>query len=92
MSLDCWLLELQVLCRALSNETSTFNKEDILVNYLKAIDKSKHKTFMDLKNIFEQNLVPQTLLQSAIKRCKKEKVYLQLFNVSQSEGEISHNS
>lgn len=80
------------LCRALSNETSTFNKEDVLVNYLKAIDKSKHKTFMDLKNIFEQNLVPQTLLQRAIKRCKKEKVYLQLFNVSQSEDEISHNS
>lgn len=67
------------ICKALSDEESTFNKEDVLVTYLKALDESVHRNLLDLKNIMEQNITPQTLLRNAIERCKEENVFLVLF-------------
>lgn len=74
------------LCKALSDEDSSFNKEDVLVDYLKALNNSKHKSLSELKNIFEQNITPQTLLQSAINRCTTDQVYLKLFGVISPDG------
>lgn len=77
------------LCKALSEETSTFNKELILVTYLKALNSSQFSELVELKNIFEQNISPQTLLQNAISRCTAEQVYLQLFNITPPASEES---
>lgn len=77
------------LCKALSEETSTFNKELVLVTYLKALNSSQFSELAELKNIFEQNIYPQTLLQNAIACCKDERVYLKLFNITPPENEKS---
>ena len=73
------------LCKAISDENSTFNKGEVLVDFLKALNKSPHKNYKELKIIFEQNITPQTLLQSAIDRCTADHVYLTLFGVTSSE-------
>lgn len=78
-------------CKALSEETSTVNKELVLVTYLKALNSSPFSELAELKNIFEQNISPQTLLQNAILRCKTEQVYLKLFNITPPESEESVN-
>lgn len=70
------------LCKALSDDDSTFNKEDVLVAYLKALNKCKHGTLKDLRNIMEQNIHPRDLLTSAIGRCKAESVNLKLFEIA----------
>ncbi len=75
------------LCKALSEETSTFDKELVLVTYLKALNSSQFSEFAELKNIFEQNISPQTLLQNAISRCTAEQVYLKLFNITPPASE-----
>ncbi len=77
------------LCKALSEETSTFNKELVLVTYLKALNSCQFSELAELKNIFEQNISPQTLLQNAISRCTAEQVYLQLFNITPPVSEDS---
>lgn len=81
------IISTREICKALSDEASTFNKEDVLVGFLKAINASKHKTLEEVKNILEQNIIPQSLLQNAIKRCKDDNVYLQLFGIMPPEGE-----
>ena len=70
------------LCRALSDDNSTFNKEDVLVAYLKALNGSKHRGYEELKNILEQNIKPNEILANSIERCTNEKVYLTLFGVT----------
>ena len=75
------------LCKALSEETSTFDKELVLVTYLKALNSSQYSELAELKNIFEQNISPQTLLQNAISRCTAEQVYLKLFNITPPASE-----
>ncbi len=70
------------LCKALNEETSTFNKEEVLTAYLKGLNSSKHKKFIDIKNILEQNISPNTLLEKAISNCSTDKVYLDLFGVT----------
>ena len=70
------------LCKALSDDNTSFNKEEVLTSYLKALNYSQHKGLKELKNIFEQNIIPKTLLQSAIESCKKDHVYLQLFGIN----------
>lgn len=69
------------LCRALSDESSSFNKEDVLVKYLKALNNSQYSTFSDVKNILEQNITQQTLLKNAIERCTNDKCYLSMFDI-----------
>ena len=73
------------LCKALSDEKNSFNKEDVLVEYLKALNLCEHKKLVDLKNIFEQNLTPATLLEKAKERCKTDGVYLALFGMVKPE-------
>lgn len=75
------------LCKALTEETSTFNKEDVLTAYLIALNSSQHKNLKELKNIFVQNIIPQTLLQHAIERCTNDGVYLSLFGITKPVNE-----
>ena len=73
------------LCRALSDETSTFNKEKVLTAYLKALNGCKHKNLEELRNILEQNIMPQSLLEKAKEQCTKDGVYLSLFGITKPE-------
>lgn len=75
------------LCRALTDETSTFNKEEVLTAYLKALNGCKHKNLEELKNIMEQNITPRSLLENAKDQCTKDGVYLSLFGITKPEGE-----
>jgi len=75
------------LCKTLTEETSTFNKEDVLTAYLIALNSSQHKNLKELKNIFVQNIIPQTLLQHAIERCTNDGVYLSLFGITKPVNE-----
>lgn len=77
------------LCRVLSEEDSTFNKIDVLTTYLKAINMSVFNRLEDLRNIFEQNLSPSTLLENAIAQCEKDGVYLKLFGREKSQEPIT---
>jgi len=73
------------LCKALSEDTSTFNKEEVLAAYLKALNGSKYKNMVALKNILEQNIMPQTLLEKTKDQCTKDNVYLSLFGITKPE-------
>ena len=75
------------LCRALTDETSTFNKEEVLTAYLKALNGCKHKNLEELRNILEQNITPQSLLEKAKEQCTKDGVYLSLFGITKPEKE-----
>lgn len=77
------------LCKALSDDSSSFNKEDVLIQYLKAVNNSKHKKLANLRNVFEQNLSSKSLLQNAISRCTEEQVYLTLFGINPTETDNS---
>lgn len=74
------------LCKALTEEDSAFDKADVLTEFLKAINGSKFRKFDIIREILQQEVVPQTLLQSAIERCKADKVYLSLFGINKPEG------
>ena len=69
------------LCRALSEKTTKIDKEKALTTYLKALNCSQYSEMKELKNIFEQNITPQTLLNDAIECCSADKVYLTLFGI-----------
>ena len=75
------------LCKALSENDISFNKEEVLSTYLKALNASQYKELLELKNIFEQNITPQKLLQNAIAHCTADQVYLTMFGVNPSEGD-----
>ncbi len=76
------------ICKALDEDVSTFNKEEVLTAYLKALNKCKYRTLEDLRNIFEQNLTKQELLKKAIEKCTAEGVYLELFGIKKPEAEV----
>ena len=78
------------LCNALSEETIN-NKELVLSSYLKGLNGSQYSDLTELKIIFEQNIVPQTLLQDAIESCKKENIKLVIFEDNLYEKEKSKN-
>lgn len=78
------------LCRALSDETSVFNKEEVLTTYLKALNGCKHKNLEELRNILEQNITPQSLLEKAKEQCTRDGVYLSLFGITKPDGEGNH--
>lgn len=73
------------LCKAVSSEKSRFNKEDVLVEFLLALNRSWHRNYKVLRTIIEENITPKELLQGAIERCKKDKVELQLFEDTKQE-------
>lgn len=79
------------LCRALSEKTIKIDKEKTLITYLKALNCSQYSKLMELKNIFEHNIVPRTLLKNAIECCKKEKIKLVIFEDNLSEKEDEKN-
>ena len=74
------------LCKALTEADSTFDKVEVLTEFLKAIDGSKFKQFDVIRDILQQKVTPQITLQSAIERCKADKVYLSLFDVNPPES------
>ena len=74
-------------CRALSTEDAAFEKSLLLIDYLKALNQSKYKGLEELKIIFQENL-DKILLVEAIDKCTKDKVYLGLFGVEDSEKPI----
>lgn len=74
------------LCMVLTEADSAFDKEDVLTEFLKAINGSKFEKFDVIRDILQQKVVPQTLLQSAIEHCKTDKVYLSLFGINPPES------
>lgn len=73
-------------CKALSINTVPFDKKDYLVDYLKALNNSKYKDLIELKNIFENNISSQNLLSKAIEKCAQDNVYLSLFGITDSSS------
>ena len=67
------------LCRALADTDTTFEKVDVLTEFLKAINGCKHKKFALIRKILEEKISPKELLQRAIERCKEDKFNLLLF-------------
>lgn len=67
------------LCRALADTDTTFDKVEVLTEFLKAINGCKHKKFMSIRKILEEKINPIELLQRAIERCKEDNVNLLLF-------------
>ena len=67
------------LCRALADTDTTFDKVDVLTEFLKAINGCKYKKFVLIRNILEEKISPKELLQRAIERCKEDKINLLLF-------------
>ena len=74
------------LCRALTDADSTFDKIEVLTEFLKAINDSKFSKFDIIREILQEKVTPQTLLQSSIERCKADSAYLSLFGINQPEG------
>lgn len=70
------------LCYALSESNIPFEKEPLLADYLKAINKSNYSELIELKNIFQDEIRNSALLANAIERCTKDKVYLSLFGIT----------
>ena len=74
-------------CRALSNEDATFEKKQLLIDYLKALNQSKYKGLVELRDVFQEYL-DKNLLVEAIDKCTTDKVYLRLFGVENPEKPI----
>ena len=74
-------------CRALSNEDTTFEKTQLLIDYLKALNQSKYKGLVELRDVFQEYL-DKNLLVEAIDKCTTDKVYLRLFGVENPEKPI----
>lgn len=73
------------ICKALDEDVSTFNKEEVLIAYLKSLNKCKYRNLEDLRNIFEQNITKTELLKKAIEKCTADGVYLELFGIKKPE-------
>ena len=59
----------------------------MLIDYLKALNQSKYKGLEELKDIFQEHL-DKDLLVDAIDKCTTDKVYLGLFGVENPEKPI----
>lgn len=67
-------------CMAISDGRAQFDKVLSLVDYLKALNQSKYSNLIELKNILQDKL-SSDLLVDAIDKCTTDKVYLALFGV-----------
>lgn len=67
-------------CHALSVSNAPFDKVVLLTDFLKALNQSKYSNLEELKNIFQEK-VNNNILVDAIDRCTTDKVYLKLFGV-----------
>ena len=79
------------ISKAISDNESSFNKEEVLTAFLKALNHSKHRNLSDLRNILEQNITPQTLLDKAKEQCVKDKEYLSLFGMKAPVPDAKHS-
>lgn len=70
------------LCKALSEQNITFDKSDILVSYLSALNDSSFNNLPELKKIFEDKILDKSLLADAIEKCTNNKTYLKLFDIN----------
>lgn len=77
-------------CQALSVSNTSFDKVTLLVDYLKALNQSKYSKLEELKNIFQEK-VNKDILVEAIDRCTRDEVYLGLFGVEAPEKPIETN-
>ena len=85
----------QGLCKALSAEVTTFDKVDVLVRFLSALNNTKYREYTELRELLEAEVNP-SLLERAKNKCKEQKEYLALFGIQppkadNSEKEISNN-
>ena len=67
-------------CQALSVDSAPFDKAVLLADYLKALNQSKYSNLIELKNIFQEK-INKDLLVNAIDKCTTDKVYLGMFGV-----------
>lgn len=75
------------ICKALNEDVTTFNKEEVLTAYLKALNMCKYKNLIDLRNIFEQNITKPELLKKAIEKCTADGTYLEMFGIKNPKAE-----
>lgn len=68
------------MCRALSIDAVPFDREKYLCKYLVALNESKYKDLIELRNILESQINNNTLLPSAIELATKDGVRLELFD------------
>lgn len=68
------------LCKSLKVERASYNKTSILIDYLKALNQSKFTSLIDLKNILQED-INKDLLVDAIDKCTTDRVYLTLFGI-----------
>lgn len=73
------------ICRVLSKSNVRFEKKSILVDYMKAIEKSGFRKLQELKDIFQNEINDKSLLVDAIDQCTSDKVYLEMFGVEAPE-------
>lgn len=67
-------------CSALNESNMQFDKVLLVVDYLKALNQSDYRNLIELKNIFQEKL-SSNLLVDAIDKCTTDKVYIELFGV-----------
>lgn len=68
-------------CLALSEDKVQFDKVLLLADYLKALNHSGYRNLIELKNIFQEKLNSNVLVD-AIDKCTTDKEYLGLFGVA----------
>ena len=68
------------MCRALSIDAVPFDREKYLCKYLIALNESKHKDLIELRNILENQIKSKILLPNAIELAEKEGKKLVLFD------------
>lgn len=77
-------------CKVLSINDTSFAKVSLLVDYLKALNKSKYSNLVELKNIFQEK-VNNDILVEAIEKCSIDEIYLGLFGVVAPEKTVEAN-
>lgn len=77
-------------CKVLSINDTSFAKVSLLVDYLKALNKSKYSNMVELKNIFQEK-VNNDILVEAIEKCSIDEIYLGLFGVVAPEKTVEAN-
>lgn len=73
------------LCRAMAEDTCKFEREKVLVPYLKAIQTSKFKTLGPLKDILEDELKQTRVLVDSIEQCRQDGIFLEMFGIINPE-------
>ena len=67
-------------CKAMSVSGASFDKTSLLIAYLKALNNSKYRNLIELKNIIQEK-INKDILVDAIDQCTSDKVYLEMFGI-----------